>query len=232
MFQISMSSSRKAASALTVLAAMGASGMVADVASAAPVTLDPTQGARGKNHGFIGSGNPDNWVDWLPENTVTYHGNIGGPAFATWGIDFGAGAITSAMYRLDANGTSFAYGIPAGATLEFALITEPWSPSTPDSSSTGPDVGTNLGTDFVQTAAAGGDQDVDVTPLLLTWQTNPAAYYGIRFKVTDGAERGGVQAPGATGITADLIVDQVPEPGSLSVLALGTLAGLRRRRRK
>jgi len=230
MFQIDIAPKRKTASALTVLAAIGASGMVAEVASADVTELAPVEAARGKNSTFIGTGFPENWVNWLADTGITYHAE--GPAFARWNIDFGLGPISSATYRIDANGAGSAYGIPAGAVLDFALVTEPWTAATPDTSNTGPDVGTTLGTDFVQVTAPGGDIDVDITPLLTTWQANPGAYYGVRFKVSAGAERGGVQAPNATGITADLIVDQiVPEPASFSVMAGGGLMLLRRRRR-
>lgn len=237
MFQICSSPTRKAASALTVLAAMGASGMVAEMSAtpASAAEIEPSLGARGLSSSYMGSSTPANWHDWLAETGVTYHGGSAGPAFATWPIDFAAGAITAANYRIDANGSSFAYGIPAGATLDFSLITEPWSPGTPDSNQFGPDHGTTLGVDDVQIVAPGGDMDADITPLLLTWQANPSAYYGVRFAVTGGAERGGVYAPNdttdSTGITANLVVQQsVPEPAALSVLALGGLLGLRRRR--
>jgi len=131
MFQICASPTRKAASALTVLTAMGASGMVAEMSAAAE--LEPNQGARGMNSSYMGTSTPQNWKDWLTEAGVTYHGGSAGPGFTTWPIDFGAGPITSALYRIDANGASVAYGIPAGATLDFSLITEPWTPAAPDS---------------------------------------------------------------------------------------------------
>lgn len=238
MFQISASpKGRSAASALTVLAAIGASGMSAEVCSAAVVELEPTQGARGTNASYMGTSTPANWRNWLTETGVTYHGGSNGPSFVTWGgVDFGAGEISSAKYRIDANGTSLAYGIPAGATLDFSLITEPWTPAAPDTNQFGPDHGTTLGTDLVQVTAPGGDFDADITTLLQTWQDNPTAYYGVRFSVSAGAERGGVYAPNdtqdSTGITANLILDQqlIPEPASLGALTLAGFLGLRRRR--
>ena len=235
MFQIASAPARKTASALTVLAAMGASGMVAEVSSAAE--LEPTQGARGLNASYLGPGFPTNWVNWLADQGVT---NVGPNqrAYATWDIDFGAGLISDAEFRIDKNGASFAYGIPAGATLDFALITEPWSSSTPDSSNTGPSVGTTPGTEFLQVIAPTDDPfNADITPLLVHWQSNPTAYFGVRMYVSAGAERGGMWAPNetgdATGITGNLVLDQaIPEPASLSLLALGGLTALRRRRRK
>jgi hypothetical protein len=249
MFQISIAPPRKAASALTVLAAMGASGMVSEFASAA-IDLEPTDGARGLNASYIGTGNPTNWVNWLAESGVTNVGNNGTGtngaqrAYATWNINFGAGPINSAGYRIDKNGASREYGIPAGATLDFALITEPWSSATPDSNNLGPDVGTTLGVDFIQVTAPADDPFVaDVTPLLLTWQANPSAYYGIRWYESAPLppdefaqpSRGGVWAPSettsSTGITGNLVLDQViPEPSTLSLLAFGGAFGLRRRR--
>lgn len=231
MFQISIAPSRKTASALSVLAAMGASGMVAEVSSAAD--LNPTQAAFGTRSSYMGVDNSENWKNWLTENALTYHAGTNGPGFTAWPIDFSAGPILSAKYRIDANGTSFAYGIPAGTTLDFALVTEPWSPATPDPNRFGPDYGTTLGTDLVQVTAPGDDFDADITPLMLTWQANPTAYYGVRFYVSAGAERGGVQAPGVTGITGDLILEQaIPEPASLSLLAFAGLSALGRRPRK
>jgi hypothetical protein len=231
MFQIQTSATRKGASALTVLAAMGASGMVAQVAPAAVTDVAPSAGARGKNSSYIGSGFPENWVNWLSDEAITYQAE--GPAFATWAIDFGAGTIASAKYRIDANNAGASYGIPPGATLQFALVTEPWSAATPDSSNTGPDVGTTPGTQLLEIVSPGGDYDADITPLLLTWQSNPSAYYGVRFEVTSGTPRGGVHSPNDTFITAHLLLDQAsaPEPASLSMLSLGALLGLRRRRR-
>src|SRR5688572_3135305 len=90
MFQLPKAPGRKATSALTVLAAIGASGMAADVASAAVTEVAPTQAARGKNSSYIGSGFPDNWYNWLTEADVTYHAE--GPGYALWPIDFTAGA--------------------------------------------------------------------------------------------------------------------------------------------
>jgi MYXO-CTERM domain-containing protein len=216
---------------------MGASGMVAELSTpAAAAEVEPNQGARGTNSSYMGTANPDHWRNWLTEAGVTYHAvGDGGPAFVTWPIDFAAGPVTSALYRIDANGASSAYGIPAGATLDFSLITEPWSPATPDSNQFGPDHGTTLGVDRVQVVAPGGDMDADITPLLQAWQASPTAYYGVRFAVTRGADRGGVYAPNdtadSTGITANLIMAQsTPEPAALSLLSLAALLGLRRRR--
>jgi hypothetical protein len=238
MFQISSSPTRRnTASALTVLAAIGASGMVAEVASAAVVELEPTQGARGLNASYLGPGFPTNWVDWLADQDVT---NVGPNqrAYATWNIDFGGGTITDAEFRIDKNGASFAYGIPAGATLDFALITEPWSSTTPDSSNTGPSVGTTPVTEFVQVTAPADDPfTADITSLIVNWQANPTAYFGVRMFVSAGAERGGMWAPNetgdSTGITANLLLDQtpIPEPTALGAVALGGLALSRRRRR-
>jgi hypothetical protein len=240
MFQIQSTSPRKAASALTVLAAIGASGMVAQVAAAAE--LEPSQGARGRNTQFIGTGFPENWQDWLALENVTNMAE--GPGYATWPINFGAGTITSALYRIDKNGESFSYGIPAGANLDFQLILEPWSPTTPDSSNTGPDVGNNTATDLdpgpvtrVSVIAPVGDFDADITPLLQTWQSDPGAYFGVRMFVTSGAERGGVWAPNETddapGITANLILEQapVPEPASAAIVGLASAALVMWRRR-
>ena len=230
MFTIGTSSVRSTASALTVLAAIGASGMVAE---GAVIELDPSVAARGKNSSYMT--NPGNWVNWLTESIVTYH--AAGPAFTTWAIDFGAGTINSAKYRIDANGSSIAYGIPAGATLDFALITEPWSAATPDPNRFGPDYGTITGgasPTLVQVTATAGDQDVNITPILQTWQANPTAYYGVRFFVSAGVTslRGGVVAPGGA-VTGNLILDQAatPEPASLAVLGVGGALLLRRRPR-
>jgi hypothetical protein len=234
MFQISSVPARKTASALTVLAAMGASGMVAEVSAA--TELEPTQGARGLNASYLGPGFPTNWVDWLADRGVT-NVSPNQRAYATWNIDFGAGTITDAEFRIDKNGASFAYGIPAGATLDFALITEPWSSATPDSSNSGPSVGSTPGTEFVQVVAPLDDPfNADITSLLAHWQTNPTAYFGVRMFVSSGAERGGMWAPNETGdapgITANLVLDQavIPEPASFGVMALGSVMLLRRRR--
>lgn len=234
MFQISTApTGRKAASALTVLAAIGASGMVAEVSSAAVVELEPSKAAYGLKSSYMGAGNPDNWKDWNISQ-VTYHLPSNGPGFATWGIDFNAGAITNAKYRIDANGASAAYGIPAGCSMNFSLVTEPWDPATPDPNQFGPDHGTTAGVDSLDVVdTLGNDFDADITPLLLTWQLNPSSYYGVRFAVTGGADRGGVNAPGGA-VTANLLLSQgaAPEPASaLAALAFGGLCQTRRRRR-
>ena len=136
MFQISTSpAGRKATSALTVLAAIGASGMVAEVSSAAVVELDPSKAAYGLKSSYMGTGHSYNWLNWNVSQ-VTYHLPSNGPGFATWPIDFNAGAIANAKYRIDANGSGTAYGIPAGCQLNFSLVTEPWDPATADSNST------------------------------------------------------------------------------------------------
>lgn len=230
MFTIGTSSARSTVSALTVLAAIGASGMVAE---GAITELDPTAGARGKNSSYMTT--PGNWINWLTESAVTYHN--AGPGFTTWAIDFGAGTINSAKYRIDANGSSVAYGIPAGATLDFALVTEPWSAATPDPNRFGPDYGTITGgasPTLVHVTAIAGDQDVDITPILQTWQANPTSYYGVRFFVSAGVTslRGGVVAPGGS-VTGNLILDQAatPEPASLGVLGLGGVLLMRRQRK-
>ena len=236
MFQISTSPvGKQAASALTVLAAIGASGMVADVASAAVIEMEPTIAAYGLRSSYMGAGNPENWLDWQIAG-VTYHKPNYGPGFATWNIDFGAGAIANAKYRLDGgnNPDQQAYGLPAGCQMNFSLVTEPWSPAAPDASQFGPDHGTTLGVDSLDVVdVAGNDFDADITPLLLTWQLNPSAYYGIRFAVTGGADRGGVNAPGGA-VTANLILTQVtvPEPASTFVALAGTGLAITRRRRR
>ena len=252
MFQISLSPTRKTASALTVLAAMGATGMVPQNASAT-LELEPTEGAWGTNAAYLGTGFPGNWKNWLTQTGVTNIGNNGPQAeggqraYATWNINFGAGAITSAGFRIDKNGASREYGVPAGATLDFRLITEPWSSATPDSNNLGPDVGSTLGVDFIQVTAPAADPFVaDVTPLLLTWQANPSAYFGIRVyesapfppTTNDPPSRGGVYAPNetvdSTGITANLVLEQaIPEPTSVSLAAaMGGFLAMRRRRRR
>jgi hypothetical protein len=238
MFQISTApSGRKAASALTVLAAIGASGMVAEVSSAAVVELEPMKAARGLKSSYMGTSNPENWLNWQVSE-VTYHVPPNGPGFATWDIDFNAGAITNAKYRIDANNNpdQQAYGLPAGCTLNFSLVTEPWDPGTPDANQFGPDHGTTPGVDSLDVVdTLGNDFDADITPLLLTWQLNPTSYYGVRFAVTGGADRGGVNAPGGA-VTANLLLTQgtaaVPEPTcALAALAFGGLCQTQRRRR-
>src|SRR4051794_21325660 len=103
MFQIStLPAGRKAASALTVLAAIGASGMVAEVCSAAVVDLDPSKAAYGLKSSYMGAGHSYNWLNWNV-NQVTYHFPSNGPGFATWPIDFNAGPIANAKYRIGAN---------------------------------------------------------------------------------------------------------------------------------
>jgi hypothetical protein len=234
MFQINQSvASRKSASALAVLAAIGASGMVAQVAAAAEIELEPTQAARGTNASYLGTGFPDNWKNWLAETGGTGIGD-GQRGYATWSIDFGAGQVSSAKFRLNPINATAAYGVPAGANVNFQLISEPWSSATPDTSNSGPDVGITPGTEFVTVVAPGGDFDADITSLLVHWQNNPSAYYGVRVWVE--AERGGVYAPNDTtdgnGTTANLLLEQqaVPEPASVGLLALGSVMVLRRRR--
>src|SRR5688500_6933800 len=73
MFQVCTSPTRKTASALTVLAAIGASGMVAEVASADIIELSPTEAARGTKSSYMGNSHPENWVNWLADLGVTYH---------------------------------------------------------------------------------------------------------------------------------------------------------------
>jgi hypothetical protein len=242
MFQISLRSpSRKTASALTVLAAMGASGLVPEQAQAV-IELEPTQAARGTNASYLGTGFPANWKNW---NTET--GNTGiGPnqrGYATWAVDFGAGPINSASVRIEPINHNATYGVPVGATLDLALITEPWTPATPDNSppgnNSGPSVGTTPVTEFVQrTAPVDIPFNADVTSLLQHWQSNPSAYFGIRmyFSSASGAQCGvyapNTPPPDSQGVTANLVLDQtVPEPSTVSLLALGGAIGLRRRRR-
>ena len=69
MFQISVSpKGRSAASSLTVLAAMGASGMVAKEASAAIITHEPNHAIYAQNSSYVSL----NWNNWLDDNS--WHG--------------------------------------------------------------------------------------------------------------------------------------------------------------
>jgi len=212
---------------------MGASGMAASEAKAAVVELEPTQAARLTNssYGYLAA----DWKDWMAEQGGTGLGTFQ-RGYAAWAIDFNAGPISSAKFRMNPINASSAYGIPAGANVHFELINEPWTSSTPKPlpDTDGPNVGSTPGTEALTVIAPGGDFDADVTSLLVNWQANPSAYTGIR--VYAEAERGGIYAPNdtvdGTGKTANLVLTQgtVPEPATLGALALGGLAMTRRRR--
>jgi hypothetical protein len=228
MFQISATPAPKAVvSALTVLAAMGASGMV----SAAPIELDPSMGTFCVNN--WGMNTAANMKDWLTANTITYHSQ--GPAFAKWNIDFASNNVASAQYRIDANGNGSSYGIPSGAVLTFSLVTQNWATGVAAAQGTGPLYGTTQGVDFLQftSASSNGDANYDITPLLQTWDANPGSYYGVRFFITGGATRGGVRSPDQSGsFTGNLVVDMtpIPEPTALALAGAGRLLAVRRRR--
>jgi hypothetical protein len=213
--------------------------MVAEVSSAAVTEHEVSAAVRTPNasYAYLAS----NWIDWSVAtnwdgmgwlNGVVNPPGSYGPqrAFLNWNIDFGAGVITDARIKIRKNNNSLAYGIPAGAHVEFALITDAWSPAAPKPADPdGPDVGPSV----LVTAPSDLYFEADVTPLLLQWQANPTAYHGIRFYSTDSG--GGVQAPANPDslATGDLILTTapVPEPTAMGLLALAGGVLSRRRRR-
>jgi len=234
MFQVPISPNRRStASALTVLAAIGASGMT-EQATAAVATHELSMAARAPNSSYAYL----QWQNWL---TATNWSPMGDPpdapiarGFLAWNIDFNAGAITDAKIRISKNNNSSAYGLPAGAHLEFGLITDLWTSSTPKPfpDLDGPDI--EESSKILVAAPSDLVFEVDVTSLLQIWQANPGTYHGIRFWSPDST--GGVVDPNNTdvgrgGITGDLVLTttEIPEPALLGLLSLGGALGLRRR---
>lgn len=236
MFQIHTSPARGAASALTVLAAIGASGMASE-ATAAPVNVETSMAARAKNssYAYLAS-NWENWLSLSNWSNVGVKEGITSRGFVTWDSTalFGNGSITEAKFKIQKNNNSSSYGIPAGAHVEFALITDAWDSLTPKAGDPdGPDV--QDATALLLEAPADGYYEADITPLLQLWQANPGSYYGIRLYSPDSG--GGVvdqnnTEAGRAGITGDLLLTTVPlpEPGSL-ILAVAGVLPLRRSRR-
>lgn len=241
MFQIS-TSPRAAVSALTVLAAIGTSGMASQVV-AATTTYEPTTAARvsnGVNYGNFAS-QWDNTLD--NDNWLSYGGDSRG--FFDWGLNLGTlDNITHADLTFVKISEGVTYGTPDGSHIAVALVTQEWQSTYLNGGTdannvqtwgaTGPSVANEL------IFAIDPDNDiftVDVTPLLEIWQAAPSSYYGLRFYVTDAA--GGIGDPNSLNYaprTGELVLTTeaagVPEPATLSVLLAGSAALCLSRRRR
>lgn len=213
---------------LAVLVLVGMLSAVSSVEGSVVTTYDPSMAVFTPSADYAYM--TGNWQDFLSLNN--WHG-LGGTshAYFRWNVDLATvGAIESATFKIQKNNEGSQYGIPAGTHLEFALVTQDWS-LTAGQNMTPPvywAYGPTNGTPITVTAPAGITFEADITTLMQTWQASPSSYYGILIRATDSG--GGVIDPGNGGITGDMVLTTVPEPATLSLLALGGLA-LRRRRK-
>jgi hypothetical protein len=220
---------KKSLAAILVL--VGLLSTVSHVEASTTLTYDPSMAVRAGSTEYAWMAS--NWQNFLSLDNWSMLGN-GPRAFVTWNVDLATvGAIESAAIKIQKNNQSTDYGIPAGSHLEFALVTQYWDLTAGENQvpknywGAGPTTDTPI----LVTAPDGAYFEADVTALMQTWQASPSSYFGIMFRATDSG--GGVIDPGNPesngGITGDLMLT-VPEPASLSLLALGGLAMLRRRK--
>ncbi|NQT52155.1 LamG domain-containing protein, partial [bacterium] len=121
--------------------------------------------------------------------------------------------------------------------MGLAVVDAPWTPGSNDplwnqAIVSGSEI--SIGTNGPASAgpAVSIDFYIDVTDILLAWQADPLSNHGFRLRfLNDNFVGAAFDLTGPDGVQL-IVLQNVPEPGTLTLLALGGLGLLRRRRRR
>ncbi|GEM_PF-3114523 len=260
MFQISLSTEKNAASALGILAAIGAAGMASQANASTSITIDPyVPASPDANSPIIKSTNStywpnqlwyyDSWTSWQSVKSPTPGPGREFIGFFSWDYDFSAlsgKTILSATLVLGPiDGTvpgMSSYGYFSGNHITVAALTSAvdlrdgfvgvmHDPYTNSVTEAFPNGGTADGSRSVA-------MPFDMKGLVDAWQANPSSFHGVEIWSTDVPSIGLVWSPGNSygptngGKLMITYEDSTPEPASLGIGAsLGGFVLLRRRRR-
>lgn len=238
MFQINISTQKKAVSALGVLVAIGTAGVTSQSQAATIDVGKPTEAAWQRyfcNYAWGTYGESD-WLAssyWhtvqhqVPSSPSSYEQIFTG--YYKWNYDFAASApITSATLTIEGYGSGNSYGFLNGSHVDVGSLASAWNFGAYSNPVTATVV-TSAPVDSGYYTSI----DIDITSLAQAWQADPSTFHGVVFWSPDGPS--GVFSPQAHadvyGNAGRLVITTaVPEPASLSILGVGGLLMLRRRR--